>query len=173
MNPGCDYDGPSNGNFFRSWTKIGNDSHFTVVSGNGFAYNSLSNAILALRLAEFLKELCAVWVSIGIAMSQVYFTVIMFELNGECQCIIKTATFLLQRVLEVTDILDISVPSIAWSIICFSLFLWIKQRFHSLIVRTLWFNQIDDVKLVSGKLFYILNLEIKPLSEGSCVVIVF
>jgi len=173
MNPRCNNNGSSNGNFFRSWTKICNDSHFTIVSSNCFTYDGFSNTILALRLAESLKKLCAVWVSVGIAMCYVTLTIVMFELNGECQCIVKTATFLLQGILEVTDILSISIPSIALSVIKFSLFLWIKQRFHSLVVWTLWFNQVDNVEFIGSELFDILNLEIKPLSEGSCVVIVF
>jgi len=46
----------------------------------------------------------------------------MFELNGECQGVIKTATFLFQRILEVTDILAISIPSIALSIVAIGFF---------------------------------------------------
>jgi len=173
MNPRCYDDGSSNGNFFWPWTKVSDDSHFTVVSGNCFAHDSLSDAILAFWLAKSLKELCAVWVSVGIAMSHINFTVVMFELNSECQGIIKTATFLLQRILEIADILSISVPSIARSIIGFGLFLWIEQRFHSLIVWTLWFDQVHNVEFVSSKLFDVLNLEIKPLGEGSRVMIIF
>jgi len=106
-------------------------------------------------------------------MSHVDITIIMFELNGECQGVIKTATFLFQRILEVTDILAISIPSIALSIVAIGFFFWIKQRFHSLVVRALWFDQINDVEFISRKFFDILNLEIKPLSKGRCIVIVF
>lgn len=113
MDPGCYYYSPSDGDFFRPRTEIRNDSHFTIISSNGFANDCLSNAILALWLAQSLKELCAVRVSVGVAMGHVDFTVVIFELNGESQCVVKTATLLLQRILEVADVLAISIPSIA------------------------------------------------------------
>ena len=73
-------------------------------------------------------------------MSHVYLIVVIQKLNLESQGVVKASSFLLERVLKVADILSISIPTYTLSISLLSSLLRVKQRFHTLIVRTLWFN---------------------------------
>lgn len=117
----------SDGNFFRSWTKVRNDSHFTVITSQCFADDGFTDPVLTVRCAKFLKQFCAIWVRVRITVRQVHFVVIMLELHCESQSVVETSTFFLELILEVAYVLTISVPTIAWtSLLYVSIFFWIK-----------------------------------------------
>jgi hypothetical protein len=117
MNPTSDNDGSPDSNFFWSRSKVGDDGHLTVVSSYCLAHNCLSYSILAFWLTQILQEFRAVRVSVGIAMCHINLIIVVLKLNLESKCVIETSSFLLERILEITDILPISVPSDALSII--------------------------------------------------------
>lgn len=66
-------------------------------------------------------------------MRKVDLIVIVLELEGEAQCVVVAATLLLHCILEVSDVLTISVPTNALAIVSFSFFLGIEQRFQTLV----------------------------------------
>jgi hypothetical protein len=117
MHSTCDYNSSSYSDFFWSRAEVGYDGHFTVVACNRLAHNSLTYPIFALRLTKLLKELSAIRVSIGVAMCQVHLVIIVVELNLEGQSVVEATSLFLQRVLEVADILAVSVPTYALSIV--------------------------------------------------------
>ena len=136
MDPTGDYYGSANGNVFRSRAEIGDDSHFAVIPSNGFAHDGFSDSVFGFRLAQPLKQFYAIRIGIGVAMSNIHFIVIMQELDCESESIIKSASLLLQRVLKVTDIVTVPVPSYTIILIC--LLFRIDQWLHALVIRTLW-----------------------------------
>lgn len=88
----------------------------------------------------------------------------MFELNCKCQSIVKSTSFLFKLVLEVTNILTISVPAVTWTTILNILILFgIKQWFHTLVVWTIRLDKIDEIEFVRLKLLDVLKSEVKPL----------
>ena len=117
MNPTGDYNGSPNSDLFWSRPKVGDDGHLTVVPSYCLAHNCLPYSVLALWLTQVLKQLCAVRVSIGVAMRHINLIIVVLKLNLESKCVIETSSFLLERILEITDILPISVPADALSII--------------------------------------------------------
>lgn len=50
-------------------------------------------------------------------MRHINLIIVVLKLNLESKCVIETSSFLLERILEITDILPISVPADALSII--------------------------------------------------------
>ena len=126
--------GSTDGYFFRPWCEICNDDHFAVVSGNCFAQNGFSYFVLLVRCTYFCKVFGAITVSIGIAMSEVYFVVVMLESNREGQSEIESTTLFLHAILIVADVISFSEPSDTRTLL--SLSLWICKRFHPLIIRT-------------------------------------
>ncbi len=108
--------------------------------------------------------IAAVTICVRIAMSEVYFIVLIFKLYLESEGIIESATFLLKIVLIVSDLVSLSLPLL----VCHR----IQQRFHALIIRTLGLHHVDNVELVSDILPCIFNSEIKPLCVISCSVVV-
>ena len=173
MHPTCNHDCSSYCYFFWSWTKVGDNCHFTVVSSNGFTDYCFSNSVLALRLTQLLQKFCAVRVGIWIAMCHIYFIVVMHELSLEGKCIVETTTFLFEWILEVTYTLSISIPSNSLTFTTFCFFFRIKQWLHTLVIRTLRFHEINYVELVCLEFLNILNPEVKPLSIVCSVMVVF
>ena len=105
-------------------------------------------------------------------MSHIHLIVVILKLHLESKGIVETSAFLLKRVLEVTDVLSISVPSNALAIVTLCHLLRIDQRFHSLVVRTFRFHQVHKIELVSCELFRVLNSKVVPLGIRSRVVVV-
>ena len=110
MHPTGDYNGSPYRNFLWPRSKVGDDGHLAIVAGNSLTDDSLSYSILRLRLTKILKELRAIRVSVRVAMRHVHLVVIVLELNLESQGVVEAASFFLQGVLEVADVLPISVP---------------------------------------------------------------
>lgn len=113
MNPRSNHYGSSYGYLFRPRTEVGDDSHLTVVACNGFTDNCLSDSVLAVWGAKSLKKLSAVRVSVWITVREVDLIVIVLELHLEGQGVVEASALLLQLVLEVADVLAVSVPPIA------------------------------------------------------------
>lgn len=172
MHPACNNYRSSDGNFFRSWAEVCNNCHFAVVACNSFANYRFTYAVFRLRHTQPHKQFCAIWVSVWIAMSHIYFVIVMHELHCKSQRVIKTTSFLLQCVLEVDDVWAVAIPTNSVAIMRLSFFGWIEQRLHSLVVRTLRFHQIDNVELVSREFPDIWNFEVEPLSVSSCIMII-
>lgn len=105
-------------------------------------------------------------------MSHINFIVIIQELNLECQSVIEATALLLQGVLEIAYVLSITIPTNPLAITLLCSFLRVEQWLHALVVGTLWFNQIDEIELVSCSSAGISDSEIIPLSISSSVVII-
>ena len=105
-------------------------------------------------------------------MRHVNLIVIILELDLESQGIIETTTFLFQTVLEVADVLAITVPSNALAIIGLCHFFGVDEGLHALIVRTFRLYKIDKVKFVSCKFLGICNFKIVPLGISCGVMII-
>ena len=172
MHPTRDNDGSPYSNFFWSRSKVGDDGHLTVVSSNSLTDNCLPYSILALWLTQVLEQLCAVRVGVWIAMRHINFIIVVLKLHLESKCVIETSSFLLQRILEITNVLSISIPSDALSIIAVRHLFRVNKRLHTLVVRTLRFYQIHKIELVSCEFLCVLNSKIKPLSISSCVMVI-
>jgi len=103
-------------------------------------------------------------------MSQVDFIIVMQELDLKSKCIIETPTFLLERVLVVADIFTVPVPANAASLLSF--LLGVDERLHSLVVRTLRLDEVDEVELVGDILPHIGDSKVVPLGILRGVMIV-
>ena len=64
-------------------------------------------------IAKLIEKFAAITIGIGEAMSEVYFIIVIFELNLKSQGVIKTTTLLLHTILIVANIHSISLPTIA------------------------------------------------------------
>jgi hypothetical protein len=82
-------------------------------------------------------------------MSHVDFIIIVQKLHLEGQSVVKATAFFLQRILKITNVSSISVPSDALAILLVSRLFRVQQRFHTLVVRTFWLNQINKIEFVS------------------------
>jgi hypothetical protein len=106
--------------FFWSRSKVGDDGHLTIISCDGLAHYGLSYSILALWLTQILKELSTIRISIRITMSHVYLVIIVLKLDLESQGVVETSSLLLEGVLEVANVLPVSVPANSLSIVAVS-----------------------------------------------------
>jgi hypothetical protein len=97
---------------------------------------------------------------------------IVHELNLEGKSVVETSTLLLESIWEVANVSSITVPTISNSIILLCFFFRVKQWFHTLVIRTFWLNQIDNIELIGSEFLDILHSEVEPLGIGSCVVII-
>ena len=97
---------------------------------------------------------------------------IVHELDLEGKCVVEASTLLLKCIWEVTNVSSITVPTIASSIILLSFFFRVKQWFHTLVIRTFWLDQIDNIELIGSEFLDVLHSEVEPLSVCSCIVIV-
>jgi hypothetical protein len=82
-------------------------------------------------------------------MSHVDFIIIVQKLHLEGQSVVKATAFFLQRILKITNVSSISVPSDALAILLVSRLFRVQQRFHTLVVRAFWLNQINKIEFVS------------------------
>jgi hypothetical protein len=103
-------------------------------------------------------------------MRKEHFIIIMFKFELEGKGVVETASLLFHTVLVVADVLTVSLPAKAR--FTFRLFLRIDERSHSLIVRTLWLNEVDDVELVSYSFSIVADLEVVPLSIVVSTIVV-
>jgi len=163
--PNCD--------FFWSWTEIGDDCHFAIVSCYCFTYYGFSYPVFWFRLAESLEKFGAIWVCVWVAMCKIYLVIVIWELDLESECVVESSRLLFQWVLEITNILTVSVPTDSLALTWFSIFLWIYQWFHSLVIWALWLHQVHDVEFISGVFSSVVYFEIIPLGVSGGVVIVF
>ena len=106
-------------------------------------------------------------------MSEVDFIIVMQKLDLEGQCVVEATALLFQGVLEVTNVLPISIPSNSLSIILFCALFGVKERLHALVIGTLVFDQINNIKLVRRQFLNIGHPEVKPLRVSRGVMVVF
>ena len=106
-------------------------------------------------------------------MSHVDLVVIVKELHLEGEGVVEASALFLQRILEVTNISSVTVPSDALAVLLVRRFLGVKQGLHALVVRALRLNQIDKVEFVSDTSSCISNSEVVPLGVSFCVEICF
>ena len=93
---------------------------------------------------------------------------IIRKLNAECQSKVICRSFPFYRILIVTHILSSSMPSFT-KLLCFDF--RIHKRSHSMIIKTVRFQQVYYIKSVSPIRSCILNPEVIPLSVTSCVIV--
>lgn len=97
----------------------------------------------------------------------------MFELDLESQRVVEATALLLKLVLEIANIRTVSVPSVTGAAVLRVLFfLRVEKWFHTLVIRALGFNQVDNIKFVVCELLYVLDSEVEPLGKSSCHMIV-
>ena len=135
MHSWTQYHSPSLCYLFRSWCEISNYHHFTIIPGYCFAQYSFPNLIFSLRCAYFSEVLAAVTVRVGIAVRKEHFIVIVFELSLKAEGEVEPAALLLHRILEVADVLAVSLPADPRLIV--GLFLRVDEGLHALVVRAL------------------------------------
>lgn len=105
-------------------------------------------------------------------MSHVYLIIVILKLHLESKSVVEASSLFLERILEVANVLSISVPSDTLAIITLCHLLGVDQRFHALVVRTLRFHQIHKIELVSCEFLSVLDSEVEPLCVCSGVMIV-
>jgi hypothetical protein len=162
----------SYGDLLRSGPKVGNNGHLTIISCDCLANYGLPYSILALRLAQVLQQLRAVRVSIWITMSHIDFVLVILKLHLESQCIVESTSLLLEGILEVADVLPISVPSDALAVVTIRHLFRVEKWLHALIIGTLWLHKIHKIKLICSELLCIRNFKVEPLGISSGVMIV-
>merc|ERR1719361_2249438 len=88
VNPRCKNHSTSESNFFWSAQKVGNDYHFTIITGKSFCQNSFPNLVLCFVCTKSLEQLTAVRVCIRVAHGAVDFVIIVLEGYLKSQCMI-------------------------------------------------------------------------------------
>ncbi len=106
----------------------------------------------------------AVGVSIGVAMCQINFIVVMLKHDLESQRVVRSAALLLKVVLVITYVVSISMPLVV--------FRRIEKRLHPLIVRAVRLNQVNDVELIDNVLPSVPNVEVEPLGIVRCPIVI-
>ena len=100
-------------------------------------------------------------------MSNIYRIVFINEINFETQSISRlfVAWYFLHFFgrLEVLYVMSVSIPAISS---CLDVLFRIYQRFHTLIIGRVWFEQIDDIESVFNVFSVVLNAEIVPLRHS-------
>jgi hypothetical protein len=105
-------------------------------------------------------------------MRHINLIIIILKLHLESKRVVESTSLLLERVLEVADILSVSVPSDALAIVAIRHFFRIEKRLHALIIRTLRLDKIYKIKLIGGELLCIRNFKVEPLGISCGVMIV-
>jgi hypothetical protein len=105
-------------------------------------------------------------------MRHINLVIIILKLHLESKCVVESTSLLLERILEVANILPVSVPSNALAIVTICHLFGIEKWLHALIIGTLGLDKIDKIKLVGGELLCIRNLEVEPLGIRCGVMIV-
>ena len=113
MHSRSDDNGSTNGDLLRAGAEVRNDGHLTVVTSDGLANDCLSDAVLAVWRAKSLKQLGAVRVCVGVTVRHEHLIIVVLELNLERESVVEAASLLLELVLEVANILAVSVPSVS------------------------------------------------------------
>jgi len=104
-------------------------------------------------------------------MGQVDFIIIIFEGYFEGKCVVAASTFALHRVLIVTDIFSVAVPTVSTWAAC--VFCRVEKRLLTLVVGAVGFYKIYDVEFVSDIFSGIRDFKVVPLCISSCPVVVF
>lgn len=93
-----------------------------------------------------------------------------FTLKFDCKwkTTVKATVFSLKIRCVITNIVTISVPS---NVFCCSIFLWIKERFHSDIIKTVRLKKINDIESILHIFSGVSNWEKVPLSMPICIKI--
>jgi len=94
------------------------------------------------------------------------------ELDLEGKSVVEASTLLLECIWEVTNVSTITVPTISNSVVLLSFLFRVEQWFHTLVIRTFWLDQIDNIELVSSEFLDVLHSEVEPLGVSCCIVIV-
>lgn len=105
--------GSTNGDLLGPRAEVRNDGHLAVVTSDGLANDRLPDAVLAVWRAQSLKQLGAVRVRVRVAVGHEHLVVVVFELHLESKSIVEATALLLELVLEVANILAVSVPSVS------------------------------------------------------------
>lgn len=101
-------------------------------------------------------------------MCEVNYVIVIAKLHSESQCIVMTDSFALHGVLVVANISSSSDPSFS---VLLGINLRVHKRSHSMVVQTVWLEQVYNVKSVGFASNCVLNSEVVPLSVASRVVI--
>lgn len=80
-------------------------------------------------------------------MSEVDGVFVVLRLDAERQGVVPARGFAAQRVLVVAHVLADSLPTLTGVL---GFFIRVHQRFHSVVVETIRFEQVDDVEFVSS-----------------------
>jgi hypothetical protein len=161
MDPRGQDDSATDCYLFGPGGEVGDDDHLAVIASERLAQHGLSDLVLSVRRANLGKELGAIAVGVGVAVGEVDIIRVVGECGLEGKSMVEATSFFLHAVLVVADVLTVSLP--ADTALIFDLLPRIKKRPHSLVVRTLWLNQVDDIELVCYVFACISHFEVKPL----------
>ena len=156
---------------FGSAEEVCDDYHLAIIASQRLGQYCLSDFIFGLVVAKSLKKLTTVRVCVGVTVSQVDLVIVILEGYLEGECMIVTTAFALHCVLIVADIFSWSIPSNAARLR--SIFSRVYQWFLTLVVRAVWFDEIDYVEFVADVFLYIAYFEVVPLGVVCCADIVF
>lgn len=103
-------------------------------------------------------------------MSHVHLVVIVFESHLKRERVVRTSAFPLHRVLVVADVFSGAVPANTsgfGGVLC-----GVEERLLTLVVRTVWLDQIYYVEFVPHVLPHVAHFEVVPLSVRRRPVVV-
>lgn len=123
---------------FRSRGKVSHDNHFAIIACNSLTEDGFPNLILGLICTKTVKELTTVTISVGVAVSQIDLVIIMLKVDLKSESVIWASSLLSNTVLEIADVLTISLPTYASFLR--SLLCWVYQRFHALVITAVIFD---------------------------------
>jgi hypothetical protein len=101
-------------------------------------------------------------------MSKVDSVILILEFNAKSKCVIIALSFPLHRVLVVAHIFAVPEPPLPKLL---GLNFRVHKRLHAMIVETVRFQQIYDVKAVDAARPRILHSEIIPLSVPASAIV--
>jgi hypothetical protein len=109
-------------------------------------------------------------VSVRVRVSKVHCVIIVLHVDSECEGVVVSRRLALHRVLIIADISAGSDPAFA---ICFSFNFTVHERSHPMVIKGVWFEQIDYIEAICAPSTSIRQSKVIPLSESSGIVIRF
>jgi len=103
-------------------------------------------------------------------MCDVTLIIVMFKRHFKGESVVIATAFFLHGVLIVCYVLTVAVPAKPTSPI--RILYRVKQRLLPLVVAGVWLHQINDIEFVLNVFAHVVDLEVKPLSVGRCLVII-
>ena len=102
-------------------------------------------------------------------MRHIHFVLFVLKSDFELKTVVVSAGLLFHLVLEVRNVFSVAVPTDV-PVLC--IISGVKQRLLTLVIRTIWFDEVDYLEFVADVSLHVRNFEEEPLSVRCRLVVV-